>query len=190
MFLKEEQMKKALVLTMVLVAGLVLVAFAGPFVQIDLTLPDEGTAFIGFEAGDLLWRLRAVHRLGTPGLGLNVALYQDLKDGVIGVEYGLWIDDIDFVIAWPIPTVDNFGGSFAGVLHLGDIFALLDTEETESDALGLYVEKTEGNTLDIYAGVRLTYDADTGQLVPEFRLGFLWGSNVGMLANDYWRQIP
>jgi len=183
-------MKKALVLTMVLVAGLALAAFAGPFVQIDLTLPDEGTAFVGFEAGDLLWRFGIVDLLGTPGLGLDVALYQDFKDSAIETEYGLWIDDIDFVTAWPIPTIDNFGGGCAGVLHLGDIFALLDAEETESDALGLYVEKTEGNTLDIYAGIKLTYDAGTSQLVPEFRLGFLWGSHIETLANNYWRQIP
>ena len=181
-------MKKALVLTMVLVAGLALAAFAGPFVQIDLTLPDEGTAFIGFEAGDLLCRFGVVDLLGTPGLELNTALYLDFKDGTIEAEYGLWIDDIDFVSTWPIPIVDNFGGSIAGVLHLGDVFALLDAEETESEALGVYVEK--GNTLDIYAGVKLTYDAITSQLVPEFRLGFLWAGNVETLTTDYWRQIP
>lgn len=156
-------MKKALAFIIALVMVWGMAAFAGPFVGFDFTVPDDATLYLGFEEGPLTLTLNVGDLLLIPPI-LNLSAKYLFEYSYFDNEFQYWIDEIDIVNAYPIPTIDGMGLLWRGTLHIGDLIAML-TEPPQTLSSSMF---------DVYGEVSFEYDWTLSQLIPTGSIGFYW----------------
>lgn len=166
-------MKKTL-LAFLIVALLGVTAFAAPFAKIDITLPDKGVALIGIQSGNFVMQTGISDLLGTPGFAFQAVLTQDFKDGLIETEYGVSVDDLGFAGKWYKLKLEIFELGVSGVIHLGEVFCILNDDPDAEDV--------PAPLFDIYGGLKLVYEDPV--LMPTASLGIYWG-DVGYGGNNW-----
>ena len=153
-------MKKALVISLLMVIGLGVAVFAGSFVGLDFTIPDDGTLYFGVKDGPLTLELSLGDLFYVPPT-LSFSAKYLAQFAYWDSEYQCWIEEIDFISAYPIPTTEGIGCSWCGTLYLGVL-------------LSEPVEETLPLKFDIYGKVALEYQKSNYQLIPTGSLGFYW----------------
>jgi hypothetical protein len=166
-------MRKNIVVLMAVVL-LGVAAFASPFAKLDVTLPNDGKALFGIQSGDFIVQAGVIDLLDTPGFAFQAALTQDFKSGLIETEYGVMVNDLGFGDHWYQPTLETFELTVSGVIHVGEIFCILNDDP---DAIDEPVP-----TLDIYGGVRFVYTDPV--LMPTLTVGLYWGDVT--YGGNYW----
>lgn len=156
-------MKKALVLTFVLLTSLAVVGTAGPFLGFDFIIPDDGTLYFGVEDGPLTLTLSVCDLFLVPPT-LTFEAEHCTEFAYWDNELDFWIDEIDFVSTYPIPKAKGMGFSWCGTLHVGDLLSERPAE----------LSQTSSNTFDIYGKVSFEYKRGPQQLVPTGSFGFYW----------------
>jgi len=154
-------MKRLFVATMVLMLAFSVLALAGPYVAFDYTIADDAALRLGYITdGPLTLELSVVDLFTVPGLGFK-GIYAE-KYNYWDSKATLWIDKIDPVTNYPIPTVEGLGVKWRGIVHIGSFATLLGDVQTSS------------STFDIYGEVSLALDPNTFELIPTGSLGFYW----------------
>ena len=152
-------MKKTLAVAVTLILFIGMLAFAGPFVDFSLTLPQTADITVGIKTDGFTAGIAIDDLLTVPWMIGFKSSYKG-EYGWWDAEFKLDVNDIDLFTNYPIPTVGGFVLGAKETIHLGTLLA------SEGDL--------DPAVFDLRAGVQFEYNPGPQTLTPEISIGFHW----------------